>query len=102
GDARPPVLPAPAAHSTLCRNTLMYFNHEAQAKIVQRFHFALREGGFLVLGKAEMLLNFIGVFEPVDLKQRVFMKLRMDLGSDRLLSGYPEREDRMLLTGTPA
>src|SRR5678815_4425962 len=39
----------------LCRNTLMYFNHEAQAKIVHRFHFALREGGFLVLGKAEML-----------------------------------------------
>jgi len=86
----------------LCRNTLMYFNHEAQAKIVQRFHFALREGAFLVLGQAEMLLNFIGAFGPVDLKQRVFMKLRMDLGSDRLLSGYPEREDRMLLTGPPA
>jgi two-component system CheB/CheR fusion protein len=85
----------------LCRNTLMYFNHEAQAKIVQRFHFALREGGFLVLGKAEMLLNFVGAFEPMDLKQRVFMKLRMDLGSDRLLTGYPEREERMLLTGPP-
>jgi two-component system CheB/CheR fusion protein len=48
----------------LCRNTLMYFNHEAQAKIVHRFHFALREGGFLVLGKAEMLLNFVGAFAP--------------------------------------
>jgi len=86
----------------LCRNTLMYFNHEAQAKIVQRFHFALREGGFLVLGKAEMLLNFVGAFEPADLKQRVFMKLRMDLGSDRLLSGYPEREDRTVSTAPPA
>jgi two-component system, chemotaxis family, CheB/CheR fusion protein len=86
----------------LCRNTLMYFNHEAQAKIVHRFHFALREGGFLVLGKAEMLLNFVGASAPVDLKQRVFMKLRMDLGSDRLVTGYPEREERMLLTGPPA
>src|SRR5678815_4605309 len=52
----------------LCRNTLMYFNHEAQAKIVYRFHFALREGGFLVLGKTEMLLNFVGAFAPADLK----------------------------------
>src|SRR4030095_11343233 len=99
GDARPPVLPAPAAHSTLCRNTLMYFNHEAQAKIVHRFHFALREGGFLVLGKAEMLLNFVGAFTPVDLKQRVFMKMRVDNGADRLLSGYPEHEERTLLMG---
>ncbi len=86
----------------LCRNTLMYFNHEAQAKIVHRFHFALREGGFLVLGKAEMLLNFVGAFAPVDLKQRVFMKTRVDNGAERLLSGYPEREERMLLPGPPA
>jgi two-component system CheB/CheR fusion protein len=86
----------------LCRNTLMYFNHEAQAKIVRRFHFALREGGYLVLGKAEMLLNFVGAFVPMDLKQRVFMKVRVDNGAERLLSGYPEREERMLLTGPTA
>ncbi|HEY3162115.1 MAG TPA: CheR family methyltransferase [Vicinamibacterales bacterium] len=86
----------------LCRNTLMYFNHEAQAKIVRRFHFALREGGFLTLGKAEMLLNFVGAFAPVELKQRVFMKVRVDNGIDRLLTGYPEREERVLLTGPPA
>ena len=44
----------------VCRNTLMYFNHEAQSRIVGRFHFALREDGYLVLGRAEMLLNFAG------------------------------------------
>src|SRR2546421_5652216 len=86
----------------LCRNTLMYFNHEAQARIVRRFHFALREGGFLVLGKAEMLLNFVGAFVPADLKQRVFMKVRVDNGADRLLTGYPEREERTLHGGPPA
>src|SRR6267142_2020826 len=86
----------------LCRNTLMYFNHEAQAKIVRRFHFALRDGGFLVLGKAEMLLNFVGAFVPADLKQRVFMKVRVENGADRLLTGYPERDERALLTGPPA
>ena len=85
----------------LCRNTLMYFNHEAQAKIVHRFHFALREGGILVLGKAEMLLNFVGAFAPVDLKQRVFMKVRVENGAERLLVGYPEREERMTQAGPP-
>jgi hypothetical protein len=38
-----------------CRNTLMYFNIEAQAHIIDRFHFALREGGFLFLGRARAL-----------------------------------------------
>jgi two-component system CheB/CheR fusion protein len=54
----------------------MYFNQEAQARIVSRFHFALRDGGYLVLGKAEMLLNFTGVFEAIDIKRRVFRKIR--------------------------
>jgi two-component system CheB/CheR fusion protein len=80
----------------LCRNTLMYFNQEAQSKIVSRFHFALREGGYLVLGKAEMLVNFANVFVPINLKQRVFQKVRADNGSEPLLFGYPiEREERL-------
>jgi len=29
----------------VCRNSLMYFNAEAQAKIITRFAFALNEGG---------------------------------------------------------
>ena len=73
----------------LCRNTLMYFNQEAQERIVSRFHFALREGGYLVLGKAEMLLNFgAGAFVPVDLKQRVFVKTSAEIGPDRSLLAY--------------
>ncbi len=41
----------------VCRNTLMYFNAETQAKILERFHFALAPRGVLFLGKAEMLLS---------------------------------------------
>ena len=41
----------------VCRNTLMYFNAETQARILRRLHFALRDDGFLFLGKAEMLLT---------------------------------------------
>jgi two-component system CheB/CheR fusion protein len=59
----------------LCRNTLMYFNAEAQARILGRFHFALVPRGVLMLGKAEMLLSHGHIFEPVDLKRRVFRRV---------------------------
>ncbi|MGW3352077.1 CheR family methyltransferase [Nonomuraea rubra] len=60
----------------LARNTLMYFNTEMQLNIVRRFHFALSDPGFLFLGKAEMLLNHSDKFEPVDLRMRLFRKVR--------------------------
>jgi two-component system, chemotaxis family, CheB/CheR fusion protein len=59
----------------VCRNTLMYFEPEAQAKILSRLHYALSEKGFLFLGKAEMLLRRDTLFVPVDLKQRIFSKI---------------------------
>jgi two-component system, chemotaxis family, CheB/CheR fusion protein len=59
----------------VCRNTLMYFTPETQAKILGRFHFALTPQGMLFLGKAEMLLSHGRLFDPVDLKQRVFRKV---------------------------
>ncbi len=52
----------------------MYFNAETQTKILERFHFALAPRGVLFLGKAEMLLSHTRIFEPVDLKRRVFRK----------------------------
>lgn len=57
-----------------CRNTLMYFNTEAQRTIVERFHFALREGGILFLGKAETLLSSSSRFDAVDLRHHVFSR----------------------------
>ena len=59
----------------ICRNTLMYFEPEAQAKILARLHYALSEKGYLFLGKAEMLLRRDTLFVPVDLKQRIFSKV---------------------------
>ncbi|BAZ12407.1 MCP methyltransferase, CheR-type with PAS/PAC sensor [Calothrix sp. NIES-4071] len=58
----------------ICRNTLMYFNTETQSRILDRFHFALNEGGFLFLGKAEMLFTRTHSFTAVDLRRRVFTK----------------------------
>ncbi|HEY9674848.1 MAG TPA: CheR family methyltransferase [Waterburya sp.] len=69
----------------VCRNTLMYFNSETQSKILARFHFALRDSGFLFLGKAEMLLTHANTFIPVHLKCRVFTKVSKLNLRDRLL-----------------
>jgi two-component system CheB/CheR fusion protein len=59
----------------VCRSTLMYLNSETQAHVLARFSFALREGGYLMLGKAEMLLAHSNLFTSVDLKRRVFCKV---------------------------
>ncbi len=59
----------------ICRNALMYFNAEAQTRILSRFHFGLNDNGFLFLGKAEMLFTHASLFTPVDIKRRVFAKV---------------------------
>jgi two-component system CheB/CheR fusion protein len=56
------------------RNTLMYFNADAQNRILGRFYYALNDGGFVFLGKAETMLAHPQIFAPVDLKQRIFQK----------------------------
>jgi two-component system CheB/CheR fusion protein len=57
------------------RNTLMYFTPDAQTRILANFHFALRNGGYLFLGKSEMMLSRSNLFAPIDLKRRVFEKI---------------------------
>lgn len=69
----------------ICRNVLMYFNVEAQAHILSRFHFALNDTGYLFLGKAEMLFTHANLFTPVDLKRRMFRKVPQVSLRNRLL-----------------
>src|SRR5204862_3245445 len=62
----------------ICRNVLMYFNAETQARILRRFHFALRDDGVLMLGKSEMMISHRDLFSALDLKKRLFTKLPRD------------------------
>jgi two-component system CheB/CheR fusion protein len=55
-----------------CRNLLIYLRPEAQAKIVSLFHFALREGGILLLGNAETVGSVEGRFEPISKQEHIF------------------------------
>jgi two-component system, chemotaxis family, CheB/CheR fusion protein len=66
--------PISRLHLLVCRNVLMYFNVETQSQIVDRFHFALREGGYLFLGKAEMLLSGNRRFDVSSMRRRIFMR----------------------------
>jgi two-component system CheB/CheR fusion protein len=76
----------------VCRNTIMYFNAETQARILARFHFALNgeggeeHGGCLFLGRAEMLLTHGDLFAPLDLRCRIFSKIPQGDMRNRLLT----------------
>jgi two-component system CheB/CheR fusion protein len=87
----------------ICRNTLMYFESEAQARILARLHYALTEKGYLFLGKAEMLLRRSELFTPVDLKPRVFGKVAKDTLRDRLVvlaqAGNPDPATQLTRQG---
>ncbi|MFI7063736.1 CheR family methyltransferase [Kribbella sp. NPDC050124] len=72
--------PISRLHLLVCRNTLMYFNVEAQSQIIDRFHFALCENGYLFLGKAEMLLSDGERFNVVSMRQRIFRRRPGDAG----------------------
>jgi two-component system, chemotaxis family, CheB/CheR fusion protein len=82
-----------------CRNTFMYFNLEAQTRILERLTAALVPGGVLVLGKAEMLLGRSPALQPVDIKRRIFVKVGS--ATPPVLHGAgeaarPQRTDAML------
>ena len=69
----------------VCRNTLIYFNAETQARILARFHFGLMNQGYVFLGKSEMLLTHSRLFHAVDVRARIFQKLSKASLRDRLL-----------------
>jgi two-component system, chemotaxis family, CheB/CheR fusion protein len=77
-----------------CRNTLMYFSAETQSRVLDKFHFALGPSGLLFLGKAEMLLGHSQIFDSVDLKRRVFRKIRANRVDPAMIFGRSLVHDR--------
>ena len=65
---------APISHLDLilCRNVFIYLNADLQRRVLTRFHYALRRGGILVLGKAELIPLASKLFEPIDLVWRFY------------------------------
>jgi chemotaxis protein methyltransferase CheR len=40
-----------------CRNVIIYFDLDAKRRVIDSFHSALHEGGYLLLGHSESLMN---------------------------------------------
>lgn len=45
-----------------CRNVIIYFDREAKKKVIESFYDKLREGGYLLLGHSESLINISNAF----------------------------------------
>lgn len=58
-----------------CRNLLIYLEPEVQQKLLQLFHFALNEGGYLILGPSESIGQHTELYRPVSKKWRIFHRV---------------------------
>jgi chemotaxis protein methyltransferase CheR len=45
-----------------CRNVIIYFDQAAKKRVIESFHTALYDGGYLLLGHSESLLNISTLF----------------------------------------
>ncbi len=55
-----------------CRNLLIYFKPETQARLLGLFHFSLLPEGLLLLGKSENISLAERLFHPVDERSRLY------------------------------
>ncbi|MDR6969290.1 two-component system CheB/CheR fusion protein [Flavobacterium arsenatis] len=57
-----------------CRNVLIYFDSFLQNKVLNTFHYALKENGFLFLGKSESAVGVSHLFEAVAKHEKMYVK----------------------------
>ena len=72
--------PFPHIDLVMCRNVLIYFTPELQQRTLQLFAYSVRNGGYLVLGKAESPGSMNDFFAPLHTLQKVYRR-----HGDRLL-----------------
>jgi len=57
-----------------CRNMLIYLDTAAQKKAIATFHYALKEGGSLLLGKSETIGTSEQLFTVLDKKYKIYLR----------------------------
>ena len=72
-----------------CRNLLIYFDVAAQKKAISTFHFALNEGGYLLLGKSETIETSSHLFTQINNNFKIYSPKK-----DTSLRKLPELEPR--------
>ncbi len=58
----------------VCRNLMIYLGATLQRKVLQTFHYALRPGGFLMLGTSETIGALAGLFALADKKHKIYAR----------------------------
>jgi two-component system CheB/CheR fusion protein len=58
-----------------CRNVLIYFGADLQKRVLPTFHYALKEGGVLWLGRSETAGASSQLFRLVDKQHKLFVKV---------------------------
>jgi two-component system CheB/CheR fusion protein len=84
-----------------CRNLLIYLEPNLQSTILPEFHYALKPGGFLLLGSSESIGAFTNLFEPVGRKIKIFARKPAAAHPWRLprLSDHPAGEPALRPSG---
>ncbi|HEX3270099.1 MAG TPA: CheR family methyltransferase [Ktedonobacterales bacterium] len=67
--------PFPHMDLVVCRNVLIYFTPELQRRALQLFAFALRNGGYLALGKAETIKPIEPAFTPAHRALKLYRRV---------------------------
>ena len=89
--------PFPRIDLVLCRNVLIYFTTELQKRVLQLFSYALRDDGYLVLGKAETVTPLSEAF----ISTHASLKIYRRSGNVTSLSGPQIREAMPLRSLVP-
>ncbi len=77
-----------------CRNVIIYFDKQAKKTVIGSFYDKLREGGYLLLGHSESLINISNAFVLRTLRNdMVYQKpVREKAGVDQSTEGMGQRE----------
>ncbi len=77
-----------------CRNVLIYLGAELQNRVIPIFHYALKPGGMLLLGRAETITAHSDLFVPLDRSYRIYSR---KTGASRLVfeRRAAEQEERI-------
>jgi len=87
-----------------CRNLLIYFQPVLQKNVFSKFHYALRPGGYLLLGNSESAGSYANLFKALDRKHRIFTKKytpispRLKFGSEYHLPGRQQIKGKAGIT----
>lgn len=72
-----------------CRNVLIYFDTELQNQVLSSFHYALRDQGFLFLGKSESAIRLEELFATVDRQGKIYARKNADARPATDITGFP-------------